>query len=251
MTKEQFEVKKAAIEAIPDKQAVYPNMPVDTALQEAEDLHVWCLTDKEALLKGGLDWTLVDDLPNRTGACRYIQSEWMKEFNSLKEAQKEWKLKSPAAFELRDLLVHEFFHAYFKYPDLYARTQKISEGDSNADMIQDLSDLAALGKANPEPLQKISFNESLLDTAEATSTQMATLLAYANGDKQSSNTMRLLRDKAYAHLKEAVDEIRRCGQYAFWKNEQRLKGYASMYYKRQAAKAAKAQAEKEKTTQKA
>ena len=246
MSKEQFDLKQDIIEAIPNDQAVYPNIPVYTALQESEDLIVWCIPDKDRLIKASLDWLLAEDLPVRTGALRYIQSQWQKEYKSVKDAQKEWKQQSPGAFQLRDNLLHDFFHAYFRFPDLYARTQKIAEGDSNADMIQDLSDLAALGKANPEPLQAISFDETQLDAAAETSEQMAVLLANANGDKLTNNDLRLLRDKAYTHMKEAVDEIRRCGQYVFWKDEQRMKGYVSQYYKKQAAKAAKAKAAKAK-----
>jgi hypothetical protein len=111
-------------------------------------------------------------------------------------------------------------------------------------MIQDLSDLAALGKANTEPLKAISLDLTLLDKAEAMSSQMASLLANANGKKLEDNKLRLLRDKAYTHAKEAVDEIRRCGQYVFSKDEQRYKGYTSRYYKRQAAKAAATKAAK-------
>ena len=45
-----------------------------------------------------------------------------------------------------------------------------------------------------------------------------------------------LPDKAYTHLKEAVDAIRDCGQFVFWKDQDRAKGYASEY-KRQSRKA--------------
>ena len=31
------------------------------------------------------------------------------------------------------------------------------------------------------------------------------------------------------HLKEAVNEIRCVGQYVFWKDERKLKGYSSAY----------------------
>lgn len=240
MSQEQFNAKKAAIEAINEKQIVYPAIPVDTALQEAEDLNVWCLPDKDKLIKVGLQWELVTDLPARAGALRYTQSQWQKEFRSLEEAQKEWAQKSPEAYQLRDELVHHFYFAFYKFPDLYARTQRIDEGDSHADMIQDLSDLAALGKANTEPLKAISLDLTLLDKAEAMSSQMAKLLASANGKKLEDNKLRLLRDKAYTHMKEAVDEIRRCGQYVFSADQQRYKGYTSRYYKRQAAKAAAA-----------
>lgn len=41
MSKEQFETKQATLEAIADKDVKTPSIPVDVALQEAEDLYVW------------------------------------------------------------------------------------------------------------------------------------------------------------------------------------------------------------------
>ena len=49
-------------------------------IQEAENLYVWIEEDKELLLAKGLDWEMfIEDLPIRTGACRYAQAMWMKE----------------------------------------------------------------------------------------------------------------------------------------------------------------------------
>ena len=70
-------------------------------------------------------------------------------------------------------------------------------------MIQDLSDLSVLGKAN-QPL-----------------------LAAMNGERAENNSAKTIRDKAYTLLKKAVDEIREAGKYVFWKNPDRLKGYYS------------------------
>jgi hypothetical protein len=231
MSKEQFDLKKATIEAIPDKEVRYPDMPVDVALQEAEDLFVWCQPDKDLLTKAGFDWKLAEDLPARAASLRYVQSQWQKDFRSQEEVQKEWAEKSPAAYDLRDELVHHFYNAFHKADDLYARTQKIAEGSGHADMIQDLSDLAALGKANTSYLTAISMDLGLLDKADTQSVQMAALLAQVNGKRMVDNSLRLLRDKAYMHLKEAVDEIRRAGQYVFWRDEQRKKVYVSKYGK--------------------
>jgi hypothetical protein len=231
MSKEQFDLKKAIIEAIPDKEVKYPDMPVDVALQEAEDLYVWCQADKDLLIKAGLKWPLVEDLPARTGALRFVQSQWQKDFRSQEEVQKEWAEKSPVAYDLRDELVHHCYHAFYNANDLYARTQKIAEGSGHADMIQDLSDLAALGKANPTYLTAVGVDLSLFDLAETQSVQMANLLAKVNGKRMEDNVLRLQRDKAYMHFKEAIDEIRRCGQYVFWRDEQRKKGYVSKYGK--------------------
>jgi hypothetical protein len=99
-------------------------------------------------------------------------------------------------------------------------------------MIQDLYNLAILGKNNPEPLKAIGFDMSMLDEALQVSDEMADLLARANGEKRSDHMSKLIRDKAYTHLKEAVDEVRDCGKYLFWRNEERYKGYCSAYMRR-------------------
>jgi hypothetical protein len=243
MSQEIYQSKKGEIDAISDKDTLTPNIPVDTALQEGENLNVWCQDDKEALLKAGLNWKLVEDLSLRIAALRYIESMWQKDFKSKEEAQIRWAAESPAAYDLRDELVHHFYHAFYEMPDLYARTQRIDEGNTHADMIQDLSDLAALGKANTAPLKAKNIDLTLLDKAEKLSGEMAKLLAEANGKKMQDNNLLITRNKAYTFMKKAIDEIRRNGQYAFWKNPQRYKGYISIYHKKQAAKAAKPKVE--------
>lgn len=232
MSKEDYEAKLPTLESIPDDDVISPNIPVAVALQEAEDLLEWCKEDKDVLVKSDLDWTLVEDLPLRIGACRYCQSQWQREYKSMEEAQKEWNLKSPGAYTLRNDLLHHFFHAYRKMPDLTGRVRKIAEGSGHADMLQDLSDLSALGLANPDPLKKINLDMTLLNKAATDSEQLAVLLAKANGSHMSDNKLKTVRDKAFTHMKEAVDEIREVGQYAFWHNEDRKKGYVSAYYKR-------------------
>ena len=245
MSKEQFDLKKNEIESIDESQVNYPDIPVNVVLQESENLMVWCQDDKEQLEKGGLDWNLVTDLTLRTGACRYIQSEWQKEYKGMLEVQKEWKVKSPEAYNLRNELLHHFYYAFKKMPDLYAQTQSIGKGSSHADMIQDLSDLAILGKANSSALLAVGVDLELLNRAETLSEEMSILLAKFNAKKLENSKLRLLRDKAYIHMKVAMDEIRRCGQYVFWRNKERRKGYISQYLKKK-NKRAKEKTEKTK-----
>jgi hypothetical protein len=230
MSKEQFELNKAEIEAIPDENVKTPNMPVSTFLQESEDLYEWCQDDKEGLVKKSLEWGKVEKLPDLTGALRYAQSVWQKDYKSLEAVQTEWDKESIVGFDLRDVLVHHCLFAYRKNPDLLAQTQKIAEGSGNADMIQDLSDLAVLGKANPDPLVKINVDMNLFDQAAEKSETLGKLLAKSNGTKNSDNALKITRDKAYTAVKEIVDEIRLCGKYAFWRTPAREKGYASKYF---------------------
>lgn len=231
MSKIDYDGMIEAIKAIPDSSTISPNMPVAVAIQEAEDLVHWCETDQEALTKSGLDWQLVTTLAARAGACRYAQSVWAKEFQTRQDAELQWKQRSPEAFDLRDELVHHFYHAFHNRPDLVAKVQAIADGGSADDMLQDLSDLAVLGEANLPLLTAVGVDTTLLERAKTLADELSEILALANGQRENHNEHKLIRDKAFIYMKQAVDEIRRHGQYVFWRDESRKKGYASRYFR--------------------
>ena len=135
-------------------------------------------------------------------------------------------------YGLRDQLLHDFRFAFRKQSDLLGRISEISDGSGDADMIQDLNDLAVLGKTNPEPLTLINFDVTKLDTAATMADEMAVILAAANGDKQKDSESKTIRDKAYTYLKVVLDEVRETGKYVFWKNQDRYIGYTSQYWKK-------------------
>ena len=218
------------IRAIPDDKTLEPAMPVDTYLQEGENLAKWSMMDAEALTTIGITQEMLSNLPVRAGALREAQSIWVKDHNSQQDAQREWAEAAPAAFAMRDELLHTFRYAYRNDPVILSRVAEIAEGDSNADMIQDLNDLSLLGKSNTGPLEAINFSPEKLEVAANASDELANILALANGDKSLQSDSKVIRDKAYTHLKELVDEIRNAGKYLFWKNEKRYKGYVSQYW---------------------
>jgi len=225
------------IQAIGPENVVIPTVPVDVFVQEAENLAHWCTDDQEALVNASLDWNLVTSLSARAGACREAQSIWIKERNMRQEAEQLWKDEAPAAFGMRDHLLHTFRYAFRKDAGLLARLDEIALGDSNSDMVQDLNDLSVLGKAHPDLLTPINFDPIALDDAAETADSMADLLGATNGERKEVSESMIIRDKAYTYLKQAVDEIRECGKFVFWRNPDRLKGYVSEFWqKRNAAK---------------
>ena len=226
--KEDFEVSLTAIQALPRKSVKEPNMPVDTFVQEAEDLYTWCQDDVSVLVSKGLTEEKILEIPVRAGACREAQSRWMKESRS----QDLWNAQSPAAYDLRDELLHDFRYAFRNNDSLLARVDEIAKGDGHEDMVQDLNDLAVLGTENQDLLTAIGFDLTKLETAAGLSDQMAELLAVVNGTKTGDHDAKYLRDQAYTYLKELVDEVRECGKYVFWKNESRSKGYSSAYWRK-------------------
>ncbi|MBS3776163.1 MAG: hypothetical protein V5A59_12830 [Bacteroidales bacterium] len=149
-----------------------------------------------------------------------------------KEAGLEWKAKSPKAYQLRDYLIRAFKFAYRNHPDLLSTVTMINKKNGHPDMIQDLNTLAIVGKANPEPLTKIGFDHTLLEQASRMSTEMGKLLARYKGEDQINYEYQKMRNKAYTHLKEAVDEIRECGKFVFWNNKERRKRYTSPHIRK-------------------
>lgn len=219
--------------AMKPSEVLTPNIPIDVFVQESENLYHWCKDDQDILVRVGLDWNLVTTLPIRAGACREAQSLWNKERNTRQEAEQAWKEQAPAAFDLRDQLLHDFRFAFRKSEGLLKRVDEIAQGDTNADMVQDLNDLATLGKANTGLLTPISFDLAKLDLAADLSDRMGDLLGATNGERKEVSEAMQIRDKAYTYLKQAVDEIRECGKFVFWRNPDRLKGYNSDYWKAQ------------------
>lgn len=230
--KEDYNAKLDAINAIPNDQIQVPAMPVDIFLQEAEDTYHWSITDAAQLATVGITQEMIDDIPVRAGALREAQSIWFKDRYSQEEAQQEWKIQSPEAFDLRDELLHIFYFAFRKDEVLLNRVRAIAEGDSNADMIQDLNDLAVLGKANIDAVKAVGAKPALLDQAATKADEMANLLAAANGDRAEQSETKTIRDKAYTHLKQLIDEVREAGRFLFWRNPDRYKGYTSKYRKK-------------------
>ncbi|MCP5048174.1 MAG: hypothetical protein GY940_13465 [bacterium] len=234
---EELTLKLPVLEAIPDDQVRSPNsMPVETYVHEAEHLQKWCQEDKEALIAKGLTWETVDDMPIRIGALKETETTWFTERFTRQEAAAQWMVESPKAYELRDQLIHDMRFAYRADVKLLKKVSQIADGYGHPDMIQDLNNLSGLGKKHSEPLIAMGFDMTLLDTAAQLSDELGTLYAHASVERAEFSESKKLRDRAYTHLKEAVDEIYAVGQYLFWHDEERKKGYRSGYLRMQSLK---------------
>lgn len=228
--KEDYEIKYDILLAMAADLIKIPvNIPVDVYIQEAKNLYCWCENDKDALTAVGLDWEFVTDLPVRIGALIEAEARWAAERLEGPAAPKEWKEQSKVAYDLRNRLMRFFRFAYRNFADPLKVLRAIGKGKGHADMIQDLNDLCALGEGYPEPLARVNFDMSLLAKADETARQMAQLLALATKERNERNEAKRIRDRAFTHLKEAVDPIYECGQFAFREDPERRGGYRSHY----------------------
>jgi hypothetical protein len=182
-------------------------------------------------MAAGLAPELIEDLPTRCGALTKAESEWQKEWNTTNKSALEWKKQSPIAYEFRKKLLADFLYAFRKHPGLVKKVRAISPIGGHARMMKDLNDLSILGKDNTRLLEAINFDLSLLDKAAQTSGEMTVLLDEMNRNKEryEHSEAKKIRDQAYTHLKEAVDEILEAGKYAFRQDKNHSRKYASEY----------------------
>ncbi|MDW3195274.1 MAG: hypothetical protein R8G66_23060 [Cytophagales bacterium] len=222
---EETTISNDVLMANPASEVRLPTIPVYTFVQEAYDLNEWIADDQSPLTNAGLDGEFITDLPNRARMLRQAQSVWMKERYSREEAQREWDERSIEAYDLKDTLEASFRFAFRRHPDLVSKVNAISEGSGHADMVQDLSDLSVLGNAHDNLLSAIGMDMTQLDIAATWADELATLLARVNGERSDDNSAKLLRDKAFTYLKEAVDEIRVTGKFVYRKDQEKLRGF--------------------------
>ena len=224
-----YDAELPKFQTIPADEIKKPVLPIKQFLHEAELLHLWVQTDKDALTKAGLDWQLVEALPARTDALREAESRWYKERFAHEDAERAWEAQSPQGYALRDKLVRDMRFAFRKDEALLKRVAGIADGTGHVDMVQDLSDLATLGRDYADTLAAVGVNPAELEQAAELADTLGTLLAGVAQDRMLGNGSRVLRDQAYTHLRLAVEEIREHGQYVFWNDEVRQDGYYSLY----------------------
>jgi len=229
MSKEDFETLKDLIESIPSADTKIPHMPIDVFLQEAYDLYLWSTEDQDKLLEVGIKAKDFDEFIVRIGALSYAQSTWINNRYQKGAARQQWNKKSKKAEEFKTELEHAFRFAFRKRPDLLKKARGIEKGARGSDMIQDLSDLSSLGKANLDLLKAINFDEKRLDQAASEATELSFFLAKARSETKEKASLKSRRDKAYTYLLALVDEVYEAGKYIFRKDKEKRKGYFSRY----------------------
>ncbi|MCB8999649.1 MAG: hypothetical protein H6540_06250 [Bacteroidales bacterium] len=212
------------------------DIPVDIFVQEAIDLFYWCRTDKEVLSRAGLDWSLVEELPECVDSLVKREAVWISEFNSGKEIFREWKNADTGARTFKKELVSYFYHAFFNNKDIYSIVRRISKDKTIAGLIQSLYELAELGEKHTEKLKHVGFDPHKLDEARKMSTELSRLYARVVSFRNSEKPEMGLRNQSYLHLKAAVDEIRRVGKFALRENPERLAGYSSDFLRKKKMK---------------
>ncbi len=234
--KQYLRRKLETLRQVDDTNARKPHhIPVNTYVEEADALYIWARTDKERLMEMGLAGELLEDIPARAGALREAQSLWMVERMDKFETEKQWEKEYPEAVELYNELVSIYRFAFRKEPGRLKSLKALSRKRTLPFFIQGLNDLGFIGtQADYEPLlTAVRFDRSLAERAVEMADRLAELSGRQSADRSPETSGLVLRNQAYTHLKEAVDQVREFGQYVFKKDKDRLVGYRSAHIRKQ------------------
>ncbi len=227
--REDFNRKKDKINAFPIDKAKGPGIPVRVLSQESEMLFDWVQEDKSKFLQVNIDWKTVENLPAITGATRYLDAIWRNMRLRQADAQKEWEKLRLEGFETREELFAAMELAFDGDDDLMQRLEELRIGESQGDMIADVGALAELGREQQALLSNINYDMTIVENAAKLADRMAKLLGEADSAKLKDSEEKVLRNKAYTLLTNAMRKIRKCGKYVNRNEPERLKGYTSGY----------------------
>lgn len=215
--------------AIDATDVLLPHMPIKDFLQEAGDLIEVCKADLDELQKVNINVETISRLEPAIELLRDYQTQWMDERKDMEEAREEWNKIYPEALSLKKDLLETMRFVFRDNAQQQSRISEITAGRDYADTIQDLHDLAYMGKKDIRPFNAINYDISLFDQADAMSNELMLLLGRMNGNADDDSQIKFLRDKAYTNLKTIVDYARRYGKYVFRNDPERSANYARAY----------------------
>jgi hypothetical protein len=184
-------------------------MPFKYYLQQALVIIRLLLKYKKALEAGGMDFKKVERADKLAGACRELYSLMC----MLISNQTEWRNGMEEADELIYDLKEAMYFAFKDHPELLLKLSSILDGNSYADLFQDLNDYATLGRNNKELLTAIGYDMANVERAAELSKILSDLYAQITIDRSSPPDMTITRNKAFTLLKKAIDDLNSQARY--------------------------------------
>jgi hypothetical protein len=97
---------------------------------------------------------------------------------------------------------------------------------------QSLMNLGSIVRERLPQLHDIGSDPQLIDDVNRLADELPNVCARRAYEKQVTEELYGLRNRAYTLLAKAIEEIRLCARYVLADNLQRLRGYASEYFRK-------------------
>ncbi|HEU4535417.1 MAG TPA: hypothetical protein VFS00_14915 [Polyangiaceae bacterium] len=215
----------AAIErrllALPEAYAAAPDYSVVTILHETRAIEAILQRYGKDLLSGTkLDRKTPAEIGARREALEAAERAWLAARESeaprsvtLLRKEAEGLVRDVAA-ALRYFLEHD--------AGVQRRIGAVREGAGDADRIEDLRHCAELIEEHAEALRRADLPKSAARRCRELAQELAAAAAERDAGRGGALAAQALRNRAYWHLRELMDEIRAAGRYVFRHEPKRL-----------------------------
>jgi hypothetical protein len=205
-----------------------PSIPVARLIQEANDLYLFCKNDRKELIGEGIDWDEVEKLPELLNECSDAEVEYqVYRKNAGSEIVKLKKLVLRCR-KLRTTIAEKLRSAVSRAGN-FMTVPSYRKSWSRAELVQDLNDLAVIGKDIKHMFNHTGFDLTLLDLAADLSVELSEKIIDVIISKPSKSRQKTFRDKTMQELLSLIVQIRKTGKSAFFDNPLRRKAYACEY----------------------
>jgi hypothetical protein len=205
----------AALALLPEVAAeTPPGLPVATALAEAEEIAAAAARHDARLRTVAFDHDLLAALPGRIAALREAEARW-RIVRSRRAPRELARLRGEALELKRDVLAAARF---LLREDASARSDldTFAEGDSLAELVDDLHRLAAFVRHHEERLALLDYPfgaEGVAGRADELALALSREASQERVDEAAAEAL-AHRNRVYVLLDEAVREVRAAARYA-------------------------------------
>lgn len=191
-------------------------------------LHRWGVDDREALVGHGLDWKLIESLPELCGTCDSLYIEFSIAKHEKVQMRKRLVLSFKNASRVRSLISEKIRYA-ISVTEMGSKLPGYSRRTKYPEIIADLKTLAGFCDHLQEILETTGFKP-----CRSTAVKKCAALK----EKEYLAIQSLLLDfkelkkryvQSYRNLYKAVQAVRKCAYTVFPAGSERRKGYASQY----------------------
>lgn len=227
--KSSFEMLEDTYRALPAREVLEPSVPVEEYSMMGTNLAHRAGKDETDLVGAGLDVGRIRFLRDAAYALRHAQGQWDSVRYNGSDAAQQLSRMLPKGRDMVARLLHVLTYALQGEPRALRNVRRLREGGSKADLVQDLVSLVNLCRRYEALVTAAGFNMNEVDEAIKLSAELSRVNAEANDQASVSNHYKAMRDRAYTVLKKAMDEVRACGQFVYWRDPARLKPYTDSY----------------------
>ena len=186
-------------------------VPISVLIQEASNLYGWVQEDRKMLMKAGLAWKLVEDIPDQVEKCKDLAAQWYVVRNERSKVAEQCKTQLKDARDLHAQIRRGYRYAFRENKTLLKKVFALSGYRKNSQIIQDLSNLCIVGRENKKLLDRINFDYAMVDKAAFLSDNLGEIISERENEKAERLVFYETVKTSCLALKESVSQIRACG----------------------------------------